>query len=118
MGGRGSSISDTGYKVTHDGSVITYRFRSRGGVTYYSSGNDRWAETPLNLTKSQFLARVKSNGATVEKVKVKVGLTKAEKAEREKILNEAYANDKTFVKGSRAARKRNRAVNRARRSRK
>ena len=31
MGGRGSSISDTGYKVTHDGSVITYRFRSRGG---------------------------------------------------------------------------------------
>lgn len=49
---------------------------------------------------------------------MKVGLTKAEQAEREKILNEAYANDKTFVKGSRAARKRNRAVNRARRSRK
>ena len=32
MGGRGSSISDTGYKVTHDGSTITYRFRrGRGG---------------------------------------------------------------------------------------
>lgn len=124
MGGRGSSggISKAvGLKVTKNGQTITYYFYRMDGKNYYQRGLEEFPEeTPNNMSMSEFKRRVISNGATVkdisaaEKRKSEIA-REAGKKETERILNQSYLTDRTFVKGSQAERKRRRAEKRNRR---
>lgn len=124
MGGRGSSggISKAvGLKVTKNGQTITYYFYRMDGKNYYQRGLEEFPEeTPNNMSMSEFKRRVISNGATVkdisaaEKRKSEIA-REAGKKETERILNQSYLTDRTFVKGSQTERKRRRAEKRNRR---
>lgn len=124
MGGRGSSggISKAvGLQVTKNGQTMTYYFYRMDGKNYYQRGLEEFPEeTPNNMSMSAFKMRVISNGATVkdissaEKRKAEIA-REAGKKETERILNQSYLTDRTFVKGSQMERKRRRAEKRNRR---
>ena len=123
MGGRGANggaSNIAGLRVTFQGQTSTYYFSRIDGRNYYQRGlSDTPEETPGNVTIKQFRDRVISNGATVQNItiseKKKVEIARAaDRKATDEFLDRAYASDKTFVKGSRAERIRNRANRRRR----
>jgi hypothetical protein len=86
-----------------------------------SAGMGGMAEpTPQNMTPAEFKRRVESNGAKTAPVTAAMKRADEKKhaayrKEMDTFLDRAYASDKTFVQGSRNARKANRANKRIRR---
>lgn len=126
FGGRGGSsglgkIGGVGLDVTYNGETTRYYFEKHGNQNYYSAGMGGMAEpTPQNMTPAEFKRRVESNGAKT--APVTAAMKRADKKkhaayrkEMDTFLDRAYASDKTFVQGSRNARKANRANKRIRR---
>ena len=126
FGGRGGSsglgkIGGVGLDVTYNGETTRYYFEKHGNQNYYSAGMGGMAEpTPQNMTPAEFKRRVESNGAKTAPVTAAMKRADEKKhaayrKEMDTFLDRAYANDKTFVQGSRNARKANRANKRIRR---
>jgi hypothetical protein len=84
-------------------------------IRNYSAGMGGMAEpTPQNMTPAEFKRRVESNGAKTAPVTAAMKRADEKKhaayrKEMDTFLDRAYASDKTFVQGSRNARKANRA---------
>ena len=125
-GGRGGSsglgkIGGVGLDVTYNGETTRYYFEKHGNQNYYSAGMGGMAEpTPQNMTPAEFKRRVESNGAKTAPVTAAMKRADEKKhaayrKEMDTFLDRAYASDKTFVQGSRNARKANRANKRIRR---
>ena len=92
-----------------------YVFSKHGATNYYSRDGSDPMPTPDNMTEKEFLRRAKSNGAIITSKKIKrksKNQIEKEKKARNDFLDRAYVSDRTMVKGSRAAAKRNRAVKR------
>lgn len=126
FGGRGGSsglgkIGGVGLDVTYNGETTRYYFEKHGNQNYYSAGMGGMAEpTPQNMTPAEFKRRVESNGAKTAPVTATMKRADEKKhaayrKEMDTFLDRAYASDKTFVQGSRNARKANRANKRIRR---
>lgn len=126
FGGRGGSsglgkIGGVGLDVTYNGETTRYYFEKHGNQNYYSAGMGGMAEpTPQNMTPAEFKRRVESNGAKTAPVTAAMKRADEKKhaayrKEMDTFLDRAYASDKTFVQGSRNARKANRANKRIRR---
>lgn len=126
FGGRGGSsslqkIGGVGLDVTYNGETTRYYFEKHGNQNYYSAGMGGMAEpTPQNMTPAEFNRRVESNGAKTAPVTTAMKRADEKKhaayrKEMDTFLDRAYASDKTFVQGSRNARKANRANKRIRR---
>lgn len=126
FGGRGGSsslqkIGGVGLDVTYNGETTRYYFEKHGNQNYYSAGMGGMAEpTPQNMTPAEFNRRVESNGAKTAPVTTAMKRADEKKhaayrKEMDTFLDRAYAIDKTFVQGSRNARKANRANKRIRR---
>lgn len=126
FGGReGSSvlgkIGGVGLDVTYNGETTRYYFEKHGNQNYYSAEMGGMAEpTPQNMTPAEFKRRVESNGAKTAPVTAAMKRADEKKhaayrKEMDTFLDRAYASDKTFVQGSRNARKANRANKRIRR---
>jgi hypothetical protein len=126
FGGRGGSsslekIGGVGLDVTYNGETTRYYFYKHGNQNYYSAGMGGMAEpTPQNMTPAEFKRRVESNGAKTAPVTAAMKRADEKKhaayrKEMDTFLDRAYASDKTFVQGSRNARKANRANKRIRR---
>lgn len=124
MGGRGGKSSlktglrHTGIDITVDGKTTRYYFSSNEGNNFYQRGlENRLQPTPQNKTASDFIEGAKKNGAIVKiltSAQKKADLERYEKHRKEinEVLNEAYARDKMFVKGSRMERIGNRVQKR------
>ena len=85
---------------------MQYFFQKQDGVTYYKNGIGEIGEpTPQNMTEQQMIDRMKSNGATVNKMS-KSELTqiyddyKADRKQTNDFLDQAYVQDKTMKRGS------------------
>lgn len=126
FGGRGGSsglgkIGGVGLDVTYNGETTRYYFEKHGNQNYYSAGMGGMAEpTPQNMTPAEFKRRAESNGAKTAPVTAAMKRADEKKhaayrKEMDTFLDRAYASDKTFVQGSRNARKANRANKRIRR---
>lgn len=111
----------TGYKVqTASGDNMEVYFRKQGGETYYTSEFGAIPEkTPNNMTEREMVNRIKDNGGKVEKYTKAELVEKEEKRrknrkESDKMLDQAYVNDRDMKQGSRSDRTGNRARRRKR----
>ena len=110
-GGAATALNGTsGYNVTVNGQNMQYFFEKQDGVTYYKNSIGAIGEpTPENMTERQMIDRMKNNGVTVNKMS-KSELTqlydsyKSDRAQMNEFLNQAYVQDKTMKKGSKANR--------------
>ena len=117
FGGRGASgASIAGAIISKDGKSQKYYFTTSNGKTYYQrSLGETPQPTPQGMTAKQFINRAKANGSDVRIISSKEKASDASKRtedrkEVDRFLNNAYARDKVFVKGSRANRIGNRAT--------
>ena len=88
-----------------------YFYKGEDGKNYYSTSiGGQPKPTPNNMSHEEMVERLKQNTGNVksiskaEKAKAEKAY-KAERAETDRQLNNAYANEKEFVKRSRATRK-------------
>ena len=88
-----------------------YFYKGEDGKNYYSTSiGGQPKPTPNNMSHEEMVERLKQNTGNVKSIskaeKAKAEKAhKAERAETDRQLNNAYANEKEFVKRSRAVRK-------------
>ena len=117
MGGRGAGSGKgiNGADVSIRGQTTSYYFKKSVGQYFYQRGLGGIPEpTPNNMSPRTMFQRMQEHGADVRVIPAKeiVSRQEAYQKEREETnreLDQAYANDKHFVKGSRANRTGNRA---------
>ena len=88
-----------------------YFYKGEDGKNYYSTSiGGQPKPTPNNMSHEEMVERLKQNTGNVKSIsnaeKAKAEKAhKAERAETDRQLNNAYANEKEFVKRSRAVRR-------------
>lgn len=126
MGGRGSSSNIGGGGIsgidvtTRDGETTRYYFKQHNGTNFYWANGEMPKPTPLNMSESEFKRRVKSNGATIQKVsKAEIQRSKesyaADRKATDEFLNHYDVSNREMRRGSRINAIQNRANKRARR---
>lgn len=112
-GGRGGGSSRCGgspagvsFTDSKTGKEYNYYFyKGEDGTNYYSTSIGGLPKpTPNNMSHEEMVERLKQNTGNVKSIS-KAEKAKAERAEADRQLNNAYANEKEFVKRSRAVRK-------------
>ena len=118
--GGGGMVADaikgmTGYKIqTPSGDNMEMYFEKRNGDTYYTSEIGATPErTPNGMTEREMVSRIQDNGGVVEKYTKSELIEKEERRrknrkESNKMLDQAYVNDKDMKQGSRSDRTGNR----------
>ena len=109
---RGGSPAGVSFTDSKTGKEYNYYFyKGEDGKNYYSTSiGGQPKPTPNNMSHEEMVERLKQNTGNVksiskaEKAKAEKAY-KAERAETDRQLNNAYANEKEFVKRSRATRK-------------
>lgn len=109
---RGGSPAGVSFTDSKTGKEYNYYFyKGDDGKNYYSTSIGGLPKpTPNNMSHEEMVERLKQNTGNVKSIskaeKAKAEKTyKAERAEVDRQLNNAYANEKEFVKRSRAVRK-------------
>lgn len=108
-GGSPAGVSFTDLKTGKEYNY--YFYKGETGKNYYSTSiGGKLKPTPNNMSHEEMVERLKQNTGNVksiskaEKAKAEKAY-KAERAETDRQLNNAYANEKEFVKRSRQVRK-------------
>ena len=109
---RGGSPVGVSFTDSKTGKEYNYYFyKGEDGKNYYSTSiGGQPKPTPNNMSHEEMVERLKQNTGNVKSIskaeKAKAEKAhKAERAETDRQLNNAYANEKEFVKRSRAVRK-------------
>lgn len=108
-GGSPAGVSFTDLKTGKEYNY--YFYKGEGGKNYYSTSiGGQPKPTPNNMSHEEMVERLKQNTGNVKSIsnaeKAKAEKAhKAERAETDRQLNNAYANEKEFVKRSRQVRK-------------
>ena len=109
---RGGSPAGVSFTDSKTGKEYNYYFyKGEDGKNYYSTSiGGQPKPTPNNMSHEEMVERLKQNTGNVKSISKaeKAKAEKAHKAERtetDRQLNNAYANEKEFVKRSRAVRK-------------
>ena len=109
---RGGSPAGVSFTDSKTGKEYNYYFyKGEDGKNYYSTSiGGQPKPTPNNMSHEEMVERLKQNTGNVKSIskaeKAKAEKAhKAERAETDRQLNNAYANEKEFVKRSRAVRK-------------
>ena len=109
---RGGSPAGVSFTDSKTGKEYNYYFyKGEDDKNYYSTNiGGQPKPTPNNMSHEEMVERLKQNTGNVKSIskaeKAKAEKAhKAERAETDRQLNNAYANEKEFVKRSRAVRK-------------
>ena len=104
-----------GVSIRFQGEDTDYYFTSHKGTNYYQRGwGGRPEPTPKNMTYNEFIERAKRNGASIQRLsdvdkERKYEEYRKRRREAEKSLDLDNVQNKEMKRGSRAARKVNRA---------